>query len=70
MHCLAIQFFFVSLHLVLNKSCLPPCFDDGFHIMQTGITSDVGWLQALVNLCSLLQLHDLLGGLQQTHMDM
>ena len=47
----------------------PPCFDDGLHVVQAGVASNVDRLQSLVDLCGLLELHDLLSSLQQTHVD-
>ena len=37
--------------------------------MQAGVPSDAGRLEALVDLGGLLELHNLLGSLQQAHMD-
>lgn len=52
-----------------HGEAIAPCLNDGLHVMQTGVMANVAGLQALIDLSSLLQFHDLLGSLQQAHMD-
>jgi len=45
---------------------IPPSLHDGLHVVNARITADVRRLKSLVDLCSLLQLHHLLGSLPAT----
>lgn len=48
-----------------NRQSIPPGFNHGLHIMQTGVAAQVGRLKAGVNLGRFLQLNDLLCRLEE-----